>query len=101
MNRSCFMTRCEEVCRNIEMPMPREAVAQQAVVFVHKIHYHKSPQQLFHMMRYPVRSRLSTYPRPANLPRTERGKQSLMYSGLALLDRIPDKMFSLSASGVE
>ena len=94
-NASCYMTRCEDICKSIKLPMPREAVAQSSTIFLQKIHFTQSPPHLYKLFKYPVRSRLSLRPKINSIPRTERSKRSLIYAGLELLSRIPDNMMSL------
>ena len=95
LKSNTYMTRCEDICSTISLPMPREVLAQNTVIFMHKIHFTKSPPQLYSMYRYPVRSWLSTRPTPRSVPNTERSKRGMMYAGVKLLQRIPECMFSL------
>ena len=95
LRANTYMTRCEDICKDIGLSMPREVLSQSTVTYTNKIDHTESPPQLFSMMRYRVRSRLSTRPTPEVIPQTERSKRSLIYYGANLLNKVPESMFLL------
>ena len=96
LNSNTYMTRCEDICQKIGLPMPREALAQATACFIQKVHYYKSPPHLHKSFKYPVRSLKTTRPEALRIPKTEKLKRAVLYAGLKLIHRIPDEMLNLA-----
>ena len=90
-----YKMRCEKICKNIKMPMPKELLAKDSVKLLHKIIDNRKPLQVNQLLKYPMRCLRSTMLTLRHQPKSERTKRGLIYSGLITMDKIPHKIRSL------
>ena len=70
------------------MPTPHQLVAQQAVLFVHRVISRQIPAQIFELLEFPARSSRITAPRLAILPRTHKGERSFIFEAVRVYANI-------------
>ena len=58
------------------MPMPRELVAKDSVIFIHRMISDKKPEQLYALLRFPSRNTWATVPQLKDRPMTERSRRA-------------------------
>ena len=99
LNQCTYKTRCEKICSDIKMPMPRELIAKDAMNFTHKLLLYKKPIQLYSLLKLPGRITRVTAPQVLYRPTTERSKRSSFNSMITTYNTLPSSLRGLAADG--
>ena len=97
-NGCTYMTRCEKICSEVKMPMPKELIYKDAMIFIHRLLTDKKPKQLYSLIRIPgrlTRVSIPTLSIKCNTERSRRGAYNVMVTKYATL---PPELRGLSVN---
>ena len=95
-SKPTYLTRCEKICKEISLPMPREIIAKDSAIFFHRLIIEKRPVQLYSLLRFPTRNTRSSAPELLHRPMTERSRRDSINVMLKLYSSIDQSTRGLS-----